>query len=260
MQKPDKSTDKNKAIMPSNQRGKMTISTFKFRSEKWAKTYSRRIDETIAALKSSGVPVLWVGLPSIRGARSTADAAYLNDLYRTAADRAGVTYVDIWDGFVNENGKYSKYGPDYLGQTRRLRSSDGVFFTKYGALKLAHYVKRELLRYISNRVMVGLPSGSDEASEGKSTVRPVVGPVLPLTNSLKNSDYLLGGIGGRKVHRNPLAAKVFVKGKAVAAPSGRADNFAWSPEGQTNSTQPKLFTPAKRHRAADQIEALGINR
>jgi len=112
MQKSVKSTDKNKTIVPSNQRSKKTISTFKFRSEKWAKIYSRRIDETMAALKSRGVPVLWVGLPSIRGARSTADAAYLNDLYRAAADRAGVAYVDIWDGFVNENGKYSKYGPD----------------------------------------------------------------------------------------------------------------------------------------------------
>ena len=251
MQKSVKSTDKNKTIVLSNQRSKKTISTLKFRSEKWANIYSRRIDETMAALKSRGVPVLWVGLPSIRGARSTADAAYLNDLYRAAADHAGVAYVDIWDGFVNENGKYSRYGPDYLGQTRRLRSSDGVFFTKYGALKLAHYVKRELLRYLNNRVMVGLPSGSGEASEGKSTVRPLVGPVVPLTNALKNSSYLLGGIGGSKVHRNPVAAKVFVKGKAMAAPPGRADNFAWSPEGETNSTQPKIVMPARRQRSAD---------
>jgi hypothetical protein len=51
-----------------------------FRGDDWAKVYSRRIDETIAALKSKGIPVIWVGLPSIRGARSTADVAYLNDL------------------------------------------------------------------------------------------------------------------------------------------------------------------------------------
>ncbi len=123
-----------------------------FRSDQWAKVYSRRIDETIAALKSRGVPVFWVGLPSIRGTKSTADAVYLNNLFRARAQRAGVTYIDVWDGFVDDAGKYSSYGPDYEGQTRRLRSGDGVFFTKYGARKLAHYVEREIRRYMSNRV------------------------------------------------------------------------------------------------------------
>ena len=44
--------------------------------------YAKRIDATIAALKSAGVPVFWVGLPSIRGPKSTSDMQYLNDLYR----------------------------------------------------------------------------------------------------------------------------------------------------------------------------------
>ena len=47
--------------------------------------------------------------------------AYLNDLYRLRAERAGITYIDVWDGFVDEAGKYSNYGPDYEGQVRRLR-------------------------------------------------------------------------------------------------------------------------------------------
>ena len=68
-----------------------------------------------------------VGLPPIRGARSSGDTAYLNELYRARAERAGIKYVDVWDGFVDEAGKYSNYGPDYEGQVRRLRSSDGVF-------------------------------------------------------------------------------------------------------------------------------------
>src|SRR5215475_7944829 len=35
---------------------------FEFRSERWEAAYIRRIDATIAALKSAGVPVFWVGL------------------------------------------------------------------------------------------------------------------------------------------------------------------------------------------------------
>jgi hypothetical protein len=77
---------------------------------------------------------------------TTAIVAYLNELYRSRAERAGIIYVDVWDGFVAEAGKFSQQGPDYQGQIRRLRTSDGIHFTKYGARKLALYVEREIER------------------------------------------------------------------------------------------------------------------
>jgi len=101
--------------------------------------------------QGQGVPVLWVGLPVIRGARGKADVQFLNDLYKGRAEKAGITYVDVWDGFADENGDYAQYGPDYDGQTRRLRSHDGVHFTKAGALKLGHLVERDLDRLIQAR-------------------------------------------------------------------------------------------------------------
>src|SRR6516225_10630598 len=131
---------------------------WEFHSEKWELAYIKRIDATIAALKSAGVPVIWVGLPSQRNTKSSQDSAYLNELYRSQAEKAGIVYVDIWDGFVDEDGKFSPQGPDYLGQTRRLRTSDGVYFTKFGARKLALYVEREIERSLSSqRVPVALP-------------------------------------------------------------------------------------------------------
>ena len=143
-QKSAKTDDTDEPATPSGHRAKKAGGSAEFRSDEWEKIYSRRIDDTIAALKSKGVPVIWVGLPSIRGARSSGDAAYLNELYRARAERAGITYVDVWDGFVDEAGKYSNYGPDYEGQMRRLRLSDGVFFTKAGAIKLARYVEQRI--------------------------------------------------------------------------------------------------------------------
>lgn len=213
------------------QPGKKVGGNADFRGDEWAKIYSRRIDDTIAALKSKGVPVIWVGLPSIRGARSTSDVAYLNEFYRARAERAGITYVDVWDGFVDESGKYSNYGPDYEGQVRRLRSSDGVFFTKSGAIKLARYVEHELRRYMSNRVPVALPSGpADTApSAAKPAERPLSGPVVPLTGGTpsKDSDELLGGPGSSAIHGDATAVKVLAKGETIASTPGRADNFAW---------------------------------
>ena len=76
---------------------------------------------------------------------------FLNSLYRDAAGKAGITYVDVWDGFVDEAGRFLQRGPDFEGQTRQLRSDDGVYFTKPGARKLAHYVEREITR-LSRRV------------------------------------------------------------------------------------------------------------
>ena len=189
-QKPAKTNDADENATPSAQRAKKTGGSAEFRSEEWEKVYSRRIDDTIAALKSKGVPVIWVGLPPIRGARSSGDTAYLNELYRARAERAGIKYVDVWDGFVDEAGKYSNYGPDYEGQVRRLRSSDGVFFTKAGAIKLARYVEQELSRYMSNRVPVALPSGPFEAtpSESRPTERPLMGPVIPLSGTPKDKE------------------------------------------------------------------------
>lgn len=243
-QKPAKTDGTDEVVAPAPQRQRAD-GVVEYRSDEWAKIYSRRIDETIAALKSKGVPVFWVGLPSIRGTRSTADAAYLNDLYRARAERAGVVYIDVWDGFVDDAGKYSNYGPDYEGQTRRLRSSDGVFFTKYGARKLAHYVERELHRYMSNRVPVALPAGpiGPVPSEEKPAARPLAGPVVPLTGILDKSDDLLGGASSSSVHGNAIATKVLIKGEPVAAPPGRADDFVWPLGSDTNSAQPVAVAP-----------------
>ena len=83
-------------------RGGVTTTTYRvyeFRTDEWAASYTKRIDATIAALKSAGVPVFWVGLPSIRGPKSTSDLQYLNDLYRARAEKAGISYIDVWDGF-----------------------------------------------------------------------------------------------------------------------------------------------------------------
>jgi hypothetical protein len=247
-QKPAKPDNADETGERASQRGKKAGGTAEFRGDEWAKIYSRRIDDTIAALKSKGVPVIWVGLPSIRGARSTGDAAYLNDLYRARAERAGIIYIDVWEGFVDEAGKYSNYGPDYEGQVRRLRSSDGVFFTKYGAVKLARYVEHELRRSMSNRAPLALPSGPIELGPAEPTERPLTGPVVPLTGAPpKESEELLGGPGSSLIHGDATASKVLAKGEAVAAPPGRADNFPWPNGNEAKSVQaaPEAPVPAQ---------------
>jgi hypothetical protein len=219
-------------IAPEAPRGRG--SSNEYRTEAWAEIYSKRIAETIAAMKSRGVPVIWVGLPIIRGPKATSDAAYLNDLYRAQAEKAGIIYVDVWDGFVDEAGKFASFGPDVDGQTRRLRSQDGVYFTKYGARKLAHFVEREIRRVISTRVQpVALPADTEVQPSGPArpsgpVARPIAGAVLPLTSGrTSGGEELLGGGNTRPSASDPIASRVLVKGEPVSPLKGRADDFVW---------------------------------
>ncbi|MBV8919060.1 SGNH/GDSL hydrolase family protein [Bradyrhizobium sp.] len=205
---------------------------YEFRDERWIELYSKKIEEMIAVLKSKGVPVIWVGLPAIRGQKGTSDMLFLDSLYRDAAGKAGITYVDVWDGFVDESGRFLQRGPDFEGQPRKLRADDGVYFTQAGARKLAHYVEREIGRLLATRTSpVALPSEpatpDANAVPGQPAPRPLAGPILPLVASSVSADQLLGGPGTRPAAVDALAARTLVKGEALSPPAGRADDFAW---------------------------------
>ena len=218
-----------------------------FRDERWVELYAKKVEELIAVLKSKGVPVLWVGLPAIRGPKGISDMLFLDALYRDGAGKAGITYVDVWDGFVDEAGRLLQKGPDFEGQIRQLRSYDGVYFTKPGARKLAHYVDREITRLLAGRSgPIALPSEPAtpdiNAVPGQPAPRPMAGPIVPLVAASINNDQLLGGPGSRPAAVDGLAARTLVKGEALAPPAGRADDFAW-PRREVGREQAKGDTP-----------------
>jgi uncharacterized protein len=220
---------------------------YEFREERWVELYTKKIEEMIGVVKAKGVPVLWVGLPAVRGAKATADVLFLNSLYRDAAGKAGITYVDVWDGFVDEAGRFLQQGPDFEGQIRRLRAYDGVYFTRPGARKLAHYVEREITRLMATRsAPIALPTEpatpDANALPGQPAPRPLAGPILPLVASSVGTDQLLGGPGSRPAAVDALAARTLVKGEPLAPPAGRADDFVW-PRREVGREQSKGETP-----------------
>ena len=102
------------------------------------------------------------------------------------------------------SGRFTTQGPDFEGQMRRLRTGDGVHFTKSGARKLAHYVERELRRMLSAALPVALPApepAQPPPAHRRSPARrlrvrsPV--PVLLLTQQPTKPDELLGGSANR---------------------------------------------------------------
>jgi hypothetical protein len=229
---PQEDAESDAPAAPQEKTARSPNGVYEFRDDRWVELYQKKIEEMIAVLKSKGVPVIWVGLPAIRGPKGPSDMLFLDSLYREAAAKAGITYVDIWDGFVDERGLLLQKGPDFEGQIRQLRSYDGVYFTKPGARKLAHYVEREITRLLANRAApITLPNepATPEANAvpGQPAPRPLAGPIMPLVAASVSSDQLLGGPGTRPASVDALAARTLVKGEPLSPPAGRADDFAW---------------------------------
>ena len=228
----DDAADDVPPVVAPEKGGRASNGLVEFRDDRWTELYNKKIDEMIAVLKTRGVPVIWVGLPAVRGAKATSDALFLDSLYREGSAKAGITYVDVWDGFVDEAGRFLQQGPDFEGQIRRLRSYDGVYFTKAGARKLAHYVEREITRLLASRsAPIALPSEpatpDANAQPGQPAPRPLAGPIVPLVASSVGTDQLLGGPGSRPAAVDALVARTLVKGEPLTPPAGRADDFAW---------------------------------
>ena len=233
---------------------------YEFRDERWVELYAKKIEEMIGVLKSKGVPVLWVGLPAIRGPKGTSDMLFLDALYRDAAGKAGITYVDVWDGFVDEAGRFLQKGPDFEGQIRQLRSYDGVYFTKPGARKLAHYVEREITRLLAARSgPIALPTEpatpDANAVPGQPAPRPLAGPILPLVASSVGTDQLLGGPGSRPAAVDALAARTLVKGEAAGARPPAAPTISPGRAAKSAANRPRATRRSRRPRRTERSPA-----
>jgi hypothetical protein len=115
-------------------------------SEPWRQAYGERVEAVIKKLRAANLAIYWVGLPIMRSPTQSADAELMNEVYREKAFINGAKYIDVWNGFMDEGGRFSAYGPDMTGQAKRLRADDGVLFTMRGNVKLAGYVEKELRR------------------------------------------------------------------------------------------------------------------
>jgi len=228
------------------------------RSDKWEALYREKVNKLDAALKATGKPFFWVGLPPMERPSLSAFASYLNGIYKPLVEQAGGVSIDSWNGFVDEDGHFDYQGPDVDGQMKRLRSYDGMHFTRAGQRKLAFYVEteiRKLMRGESNRPEASAPevvSAQPKPQEAMLAAPPPlpsapwdrVGPVMPIGNNGGTDTELAGapqsktladansvdaaGVlpGGYPLTETPLYARVIV-GEPIKPEPGRVDDFTW---------------------------------
>jgi hypothetical protein len=144
-------------------------------SEPWRQAYGERVESVIKKLRAANTAVYWVGLPVMRSPDQSTDAEMMNEVFREKTFINSAKFIDTWNGFTDESGRFSAYGPDMTGQVKRLRADDGVHFTMRGSLKLAHFVEKELRRDLSlAKLERNIPLAGNEEEQAKTMGRSVV--------------------------------------------------------------------------------------
>ena len=233
-------------------------------SDRWIDLYAKRVDDMLAPLKDRKVPVVWVGLPAPRSEKLGSSFLTLNKIYRERVEKAGFRYVDIWEAFVDENGRFSESGPDIAGEIVKLRAADGVHFTKSGYRKLAFFVERDLGKFLQSgetlpdtgvmpdelREQIKLQSEPKSASDAIDLRAAVplpdvaalapelrkreAGPIVPLTAQPVATNGALVSQAPVVPPADPalrdaarLSEEVFGVGKAQYPKPNRGDDFGW---------------------------------
>jgi hypothetical protein len=219
-------------MLGSNDRQRMRVGATSetLGTDNWTKEYTRRSDEMAKAIAAHNVPFVWVGMPAFRLSKMTADMLAFNDIYRAASEGAGGEFVDVWDGFVDENGAFVSTGPNVNGQPERLRAEDGINFTKAGKRKLAFYAEKPLRKMLGVTPEPGeaLAPGVFAPAPGADKAKPVdrTPPVSLSDPALDGGGELLGAQARtRQAPRSPNE-KLMKQGIAPDPQPGRADDFA----------------------------------
>lgn len=200
-------------------------------TNEWRAQFETNVDAFAEQLAETELPVIWVGMPPVRGPKTSAHLANLTTIFKSEAEEIGARYVDIWDAFANEAGIYDDNGPDINGQQAQLRRGDGFGLSTAGREKLTFFVKRQVDRYLSGSgAVAGTPGGVVFTEDG---------PVIPLSGfALEDAISLKGGVPlvgppmnpGKPWEEVSNAYNVLIRGVALNAPTTRADNFAWPPQ------------------------------
>jgi hypothetical protein len=235
-------------MIGANDRQTMNVDASKEapRSDVWTAEYVKRVEAVTKAVGERKVPLVWVGQPAFKYASMSSDMLALDDIYQRVVEAAKGDYVDIWDGFVDENGAFRFTGADVNGQPVRLRSDDGITLSKAGKRKVAFYVEKPLNRILGRAATPeGAPEadiapGPDNASSPDRTA-PISLSAPPLG---VNTDLL-----GSKTDAKPRAARtaaerLTIEGIAPSSPPGRADDFGGAGGARPAVGQPALLGAA----------------
>ena len=220
-------------IIGINDRQEITVNgqSYEPLTAEWTAAYQARITAFLGKLRAARKPVIWVGLPPMSKTEYSAAISQISNIQRLASFSGGAEFLDIYERFLGEDGKYSSHGPDVNGQNARMRKDDGIHFSTAGADKLAFYLSQTIQSFYRgggvSLAVVDPLQGTDAAAmlrppyQGLGQIRllEVAGAVIPISRVPARASELLRAASA------PAAAEPFTLEQLVTAPIGRVDAF-----------------------------------
>ena len=222
---------------------------YAFDTKEWRQVYVKQVDELMASLKTAGAAVYWMEMPPMQAEKYDAAMKTISAIHAERAKAAGIRFVET-RAALSTDGKYAEKGFDDTGEFVKLRSRDGVHFLKEGNDKLASLVMAAINKDIEIAVLAApeiqppaTPTTDSQVAPGfgqpSALVPPEVqGETAPEQISQTKSDYA----GALPAPVDPAmaelakttkpgtdASRLFSRGEAIAARSGRFDDFTPAP-------------------------------
>lgn len=229
-----------------NDRQKMRLEGESYGSltPEWTVEYQARVSAVVSALRAANKPTIWVGLPPMSKSTYDKTMSGISEIQRLAAFSGGAEFLDIYERFADEEGKFTSYGPDLNGKSVRMRRDDGIHFTTAGADKLAFYVAQSLRLYYRGAGSVGIEVADPLAgTDAQMMLRPpyqglgqmqlleVAGAVISLTHAQKRAlDLVIAD-------PDAIEPSQFDMSLMLDAPVGRADAFGVGKQPQADAAE-----------------------
>lgn len=222
------------ALVGMNDRQQIRTASGRFNklTEEWTKVYDQRVDALTNAVRNKRLPMIWVGLPPVSKGKMNPDYLVFNETYRRSVEAYGGVFVDVWDGFVDDQGRYTRSGPDVNGQIVALRRVDGINMTRSGKEKLGFYAEKAVKRvtgFSKNSLvsslsgLVDLPGAGEPQYDPQSSGRTIV---IALGSPAADGGSFLEGAEGF-LHsadaKNSASFDLVSKGYSSKPQAGRID-------------------------------------
>jgi uncharacterized protein len=219
-----------------------------FGTPEWSVAYKAKVDGLLTAIKGGGAHVHWITIPPMQNPEFEAQMQGVNALQRERVALAGETIIDVRPPFTNADGSFMVGDLDGKGKARRLRTKDGINFSRVGNDVLANMVMAAIRK--SENIPDLQATGDDDkpadvqvAVAAPVTASPLFGQdgvdgveitfeaealakEVPqqLAPDLSNAGKL-----GLRIARGSLAQRFYRTGQALGVPYGRFDDFSYAP-------------------------------
>lgn len=126
-----------------------TLYAVRYGTSDWDALYEARVKSFLSILQNHRITTFWIGNPMPRAEVYKEKMARLNRHYATAAAASkNALFISNWTTLANASGTYAEYLPDENEIERRVRASDGIHPTPFGAGIMTRFIVAELQKYL----------------------------------------------------------------------------------------------------------------